>query len=173
MAKYALVHIRETRVQAVANTPEERFDVHTDLLWHECPDDVEHMWEYNWETGEFSPPVHPETRYDVARKVGFGDVGAQLGFIYDALKEGGDPTSALTEWAQRIENVKILFPKNNHEAMIAANKELSRRVELMLNANEADPDNNPITPPDVMTQTLALDYIEGRWDNPVTGPYQP
>ena len=174
MAKYALVHIRETRVQGIANNEDERFPVHTDLIWQECPDEVEFMWDYNWETGEFAPPFKPETRYEVARKVGYGDIGAQLGQIYDAM-QSSDATSALTEWAANIERIKLLFPKDNKAAMLAANDELSRRVEIMLAEHDADPTNpdKKVLPPEVMSQALAKDYVEGRWDNPVSGPYKP
>ncbi len=173
MTKYALVHIRETRVQAIANTEEERFDVHVDLVWHQCGPEVEFMWEYNWETGEFTPPKHPETRYEVARKVGYGDVGAQLDTIFKAVQNGED--DPLANWALKIERVKLLFPKDNHDAMLAANAELTRRVNIMLELHDANPDDPQyaIKTPDVMTQELAVDYIEGRWDNPVTGPYTP
>lgn len=174
MAKYALVNIRESRVQAIANSEEERFDVHPDNIWHECPPEVDFMWNYNWGTGEWSPPLKPETRYEVARKVGYGDIGAQLGQIYDAM-QSADATAALSNWAANIERVKILFPKDNHAAMQAANDELSRRIAVAVEAHEADPDNpaNKLQPPDIMTQRLAIDYIEGRWINPVSGPYTP
>lgn len=173
MAKYALVHIRETRVQGIANSEEERFDVHTDLIWHECPDEVEFMWEYDWENGTFHPPVHPKTRYEVARKIGYGDPGTQLDTIYKAIMAGHD--DPLAEWSDNIARIKKLFPKDNDEAMWAANDELTRRVNDMILAHDANPDDPAfaIKPPEVMTQELAKDYVEGRWDNPVTGPYKP
>lgn len=168
MAKYALVHIRETRVQGIANNEAERFEVHPDMVWHKCPAEVEFMWEYDWVTGEFSPPNRPETNYTVARKVGYGDIGNQLDSIYKAIQTGeSDP---LASWAAKIEKVKILFPKDNQAAVVAANDELSRRVDVMLKDFELN--GTPMKTPDALTQELADDYLAGRWDNPVTGPYR-
>jgi hypothetical protein len=171
MARYALVHVNETRVQAIAENEQGRFDVHHDMVWHECPDHVEFMWEYNWETGEWSEPFKPETRYEVARKVAYGEVGAQLDSIFKAVQNGdSDPLGA---WAERISRIKALFPKDNHQAMLAANDELTRRVNIMLAAHDANPDDpqHRIRLPNEMADELANDFVEGRWDNPVTGPY--
>ena len=173
MARYALVHIKETRVQGIAENEQERFDVHVDSVWHECGPEVQFMWEYNWETGEFSPPFKPETRYEVARRVAYGDVGSQLDTIFKAVQNGdADP---LAEWAARIEKIKMLFPKDNHEAMLAANDELSRRVEVMINLHDEHPDDPAyrIKTPQEMADELAADYMSGKWDNPVSGPYKP
>lgn len=171
MARYALVHnFMENRVQAIATNESEKFDVHTDLSWIPCPEEVEQMWNYDRDNGVFAPPPEMETHYTVARKVGYGDIGAQLGEIYDGLMSGQvDPLKA---WATRLEKVKILFPKDNHEAVNAAQRELNQRTSAHVEAVEAAGTGAFRSPAD-LTEELADDFIAGRWNNPVTGPYNP
>jgi len=168
MAKYALVHnFMETRVQAVATTEAEKFDIHSDLSWIPCSDDVEQGWEYNKETGTFQPWQDPPTHYTVARRVGYGDVGAQLGEIFDAIQSGN--ANALTSWASRIEKIKILLPKDNEAAVIAVQNELNQRNQTMADKAEAG-EIDFQDAPDVVTQ-LADEYINGTWICPVRGQY--
>jgi hypothetical protein len=126
------------------------------------------MWDYNKETGEFTPPKKTLTEYVVARKVGYGDIGSQLDKIFKAVKNGED--DPLAAWAAHVEKVKMLFPKDNHAAVNAANDEMNRRVAQM----HVDMDNGGrFIPPDEMTAQLADDYMSGRWINPELGPYKP
>lgn len=157
MPKYALVHKGETRVQAIANTAEERFDVHEDFVWHQCPDQVERQWDYNWETQEWTPERVAETHYTVCRRIGYGDVGAQLGAIYDAMTSGTNEPFEM--WLEHQRLVKLLFPKDNQAAVEAANAELGRRMDEKYAVNE-----NPDLP--ALTLQLAKDFEAGTWVNP-------
>ena len=172
MAKFALVHKMETRVHEVVDNADQCFDVHGDLSWFPCPDECNRMWDYNWETGEFWERPQPQTNYMVARKVGYGEVGTQMDSIFWGYQNGD--TDPLGTWAGNIQKVKALFPKGeeNQAAVHAAQMELISRQEAMVRDFE-DGKIPAILPPNVMTLALAEDYIAGRWNNPVSGPYTP
>ena len=168
MAKYALIHKGETRINQVIDSEAEKFEVHENLEWIECPDNVTIDFEYI--DGHFYETVKPKTNYLVARKVGYGDIGAQLGDIYDALAAGGDATAALAQWQENQRLIKILFPKDNDEAMDAAHEEVLRRQNLYydyLVENGLEFDKQP----NKFALEVATDYVEGRWICPVRGQY--
>lgn len=168
MAKFALVSLLEGRVCQLVNSEEEKFEVAGDLTWIQCGDDVDIDFDYI--NQEFVKRPRIMTNYLMARKVGYGDVGAQLGEIYDAL-QGGDANVALAAWAARQEKVKILFPKGdeNQEAVDAAQREVSRRLQ----EHQAFVEANGLEYYEVdFVQAVADEYIAGTWVNPVSGPYK-
>lgn len=157
MPKYALVHKDEKRVHEVAADAAGCFDVHEDFTWIPCPDDCAKQWDYDKETGTFIPEKKAQTTYSVVRRIGYGDVGAQLDSIFWALS-GGDNTG-LEAWAERQRLIKALVPKNNPDAVEAVNDEIRRRMNIEFDAGR-DPDAGAIT------YQLALDYDAGNWVNP-------
>jgi hypothetical protein len=163
--KFALVHKNEPRVHSVVNTKAECFEVHEDLTWYPCADfvDIDYLYIGN----QFVYQEPPKTNYTVARKVGYGDVGAQLDSIFHSVNAGED---ALTEWAARIEKVKILFPKDNQDAVNAANTEVIRRQEIYMDEKMSSGEPILKTAAD-FTLEVAEDYIAGTWVNPVSGAY--
>lgn len=163
MTKWAL--ISNGRINQVE---EEKFEVGGDLVWVECPDEVTIDFEYV--NGEFKPIPKVRTHYTVARKVGYGDIGSQLGDIYDAMATGIDANEALATWAENQRKIKILLPKDNDDAMDAAHDEILKRQDAYYNSR-AEAGLPFDKGQSFFTLQLADDYINGVWDNPVTGPY--
>ena len=166
--KFALVHKNEKRIHEVVTSEDDCFDIHEDFTWYKCDDNVTRDFEYV--DGVFKLAEQPLTHYTVARKVGYGDIGAQLGSIYDAIMSGAD--DALSDWAVRQRKIKILFPKDNVYATNAANDEVRRRQDIYY--EEVHSLGKPIEKQaSDFTLEVAEDYISGKWINPVTGPYVP
>lgn len=169
MAKYALIHKDVNRVNQVVDSITDCFDVHTDLRWIECPDDV--TQDYKYENGEFVKIERPMTNYQVARKVGYGEIGEQLGTIYDGIAAGNDASSTLLAWTEKQTKIKALFPKDNPEATQAAQDECSRRQTIYIEECEltgAEYTKNA----SAFVLEVAEDFISGKWNNPITGPYK-
>jgi hypothetical protein len=83
-------------------------------MWVDAPDEINRFW-----TLEYSPSQRimvwierdgAFTDHGVARTVAYGDIGAQLGAIFDDIKEHGqlDQNSA---WYQNQVLIKSLIPK--------------------------------------------------------------
>lgn len=166
MAKFALVSLLEGRVCQLVNSQEETFEVAGDLVWIECADEVD--VDYDYINQEFVKRPKIMTNYQTARKVGYGDVGQQLGAIYDAIANGEE--DVLAAWAERQRKVKILFPKGdeNQEAVQAAQEEISRRMTAFRQYIE---ENGLEYGDKDFVGELADEYIAGTWVNPVSGPY--
>lgn len=168
MAKFALVSLLEGRVCQLVDTAEEKFEVAGDLIWVDCGDEV--TQEFDYINKEFVQRPKIMTNYQTARKVGYGEIGAQLGAIYDALQVGGS-SEALTAWADRQTKIKALFPKGDdmQEAVQAAQEEVSRRLQ----EHHAFIEANGLEYYDIdAVGQLADEYLAGKWVNPVSGPYQ-
>lgn len=166
MAKYALVAFDGIRVNQVVDSKEECFDVHTNLRWVEGPDSI--SLDYDYIDGEFVERPKPTTTYAVARKVGYGDIGEQFGSIYDAIQNGD--TDIFATWAENQRKIKILFPKDNEDAVQAAQEEVSQRQHAYYESLTAQGLPIDKKASDFVLQ-VADDYIAGRWNNPITGPY--
>lgn len=168
MARWALVTKGQARVNQVAESNEDKFEVSEGLEWIQCGEDVTIDFEYV--RGEFVRMAPITTQYTVARKVGFGDVGQQLGAIYDAMAGGADAQAALAEWAENQRLIKILFPKDNDAAMQAAHDEVVKRQDMYydyLTENNLPFDKQP----NHFALELAKAYVNGDWVNPISGPY--
>ena len=98
--------------------PGEDFEIYNGpdatIQWVDAPDNVSLDW-----TLEYSPTQEtmvwverdaPYTDREVARKIAYGEVGAQLGMIYDELKEAGT-LSMDGLWASHITAVKESIEK--------------------------------------------------------------
>lgn len=112
--------------------PGEDFEIYNGpdatIQWVDAPDNVSLDW-----TLEYSPSQEtmvwverdaPFSDREVARKIAYGEVGAQLGMIYDELKEAGT-LSMDGLWASHITAVKESIEKP------AARPELQTLEEIM------------------------------------------
>jgi hypothetical protein len=89
------------------------------MAWVDAPDNIQKEWTLEWSPSqEVMIWVEREgafTDNGVARKVAYGEFGAQLGAIFDDIKEHG----ALTQdgaWYQHIVNVKSVIDKPVYRA---------------------------------------------------------
>jgi hypothetical protein len=93
--------------------PGEDFEIYNGpdatIQWVDAPDDVAIDW-----TLEYSPSANQmvwvkresaHTDLEIARKVAYGDIGAQLDMMYKDMLDNG------TRWKDHIANVKSSIPK--------------------------------------------------------------
>ena len=120
--KKVLINIKEEgRICEVVEAGQE-FEVHSDFTWIDCPhDEVTDAWIYEETNGTYtftevtledleSTPKAKEDSFNIAREIGYGDIGAQLDMIYREIMEKGS-ISADGEWAKHITAVKTNIPK--------------------------------------------------------------
>lgn len=92
----------------------EEFEVHTSLTWVDCLSEVTR--EGSWELQEDGTAIDtslvsartPEgkhARFNKARSVAYGEIGEQLGMLYNDLKNG------TTNWVDKIDQIKLDIPK--------------------------------------------------------------
>ena len=94
------------------------FETHPDLVWIDCTGtNIENelpneprggTWVYNFETETFGivpPETDPTERFDIARRIGYGDIGKQLDMLYKEVKDSGSIT-ADGEWFSHVKKVK-------------------------------------------------------------------
>ena len=172
MSKYALIFTTEPlnngkrRLHAIAETDADRFEVHEDFQWIQCPDDVANRdWVYDEENNSWEEPVRPKTEYNVARRVHYGEIGAQLDRMYHAQMAGAE--DPLAEWAAEQQKIKALFPKDNQDYADACNTEIARRCDEILRAEEAI---TGVFGKSIDMRQMALDLYDdiqsGAWVNP-------
>ena len=98
--------------------PGEDFEIYNGpdatIQWVDAPDNISLDWTLEWspsqETMIWVERDQPYSDNEVARKVAYGDIGAQLGMIYDELKETGT-LSFDGLWASHITAVKESIDK--------------------------------------------------------------
>ena len=102
------------------------------IAWVDAPDNVQLEWTLEWSPSKQEMVwVEREgafTNNEVARKVAYGEVGAQLGMIFDDIKANGvlDTNSA---WYQHIVNVKSIIEKPVYEEPITMEEMMRRAAE--------------------------------------------
>lgn len=108
------------------------------IAWVDAPDNIQLDWTLEWSPSQgvmiWVEREGPYTSNEVARKVAYGELGSQLGQIFDDIKEHG----ALTPdgaWYQHIVNVKSLIEKPVYEAPITVE-------ELMVRATSQEPSSD-------------------------------
>lgn len=116
------------------------------IAWVDAPDNIQLDWTLEWSPSEGKMIwIEREggfTNNAVARKVAYGEIGEQLGMIFDDIKENGtlDQNSA---WFQHIVNVKNIIEKPVVEEPVSLE-------ELMLKASIEEPSTSkpcvPSTP---------------------------
>ena len=113
------------------------------IAWVDAPDNIQLEWTLEWSPsrGEMIW-VEREgafTDNSVARKVAYGEVGAQLDMLFHELTENGAITPE-GAWYQHISNVKSLIEKPTPKEPITLE-------EIMRRAAEDEPDvNEPCNP---------------------------
>jgi hypothetical protein len=142
VSKFALIFKTEPlspdgsqRVHEVVASVDDCFEVHENFEWIACPDEVDSRdWKRNPDTREWIAPTIPGTEYNVARRVHYGEIGAQLDRLYHAQKSGEQDPLAI--WANEQEKIKAIFPKDDPDYVNACNAEIVRRCKLILEEAE-------------------------------------
>ena len=103
------------------------------IMWVDAPDNIQMDWTLEWSPSQkvmvWVERDGPFTDNAVARKVAYGEVGAQLGLIFDAIKENG-VLDTNSDWFKHQVLVKSMIPKpeaqpyyQDLESMVAAMKD--------------------------------------------------
>lgn len=84
------------------------------IAWVDAPDNIQLEWTLEWSPSQqtmiWVERDGPFTDNAVARKVAYGEVGAQLGMIFDDIKANG-VLDINSDWFQHVSNVKELIEK--------------------------------------------------------------
>jgi hypothetical protein len=84
------------------------------VVWVDAPDEITLDWTLEWSPSQgkmiWIERDAPFTDLSVARKVAYGDVGAQLDMLYHELETTGN-ISAEGDWYNHIQTVKSVIPK--------------------------------------------------------------
>lgn len=84
------------------------------IAWVDAPDNIQLDWTLEWSPSKgemiWVERDAPYTDNAVARSVAYGQIGDQLGMIFDDIKANGK-LDENSEWFQHIQNVKSLIPK--------------------------------------------------------------
>lgn len=116
--------------------PGEEYDIYegpdATIAWVDAPDNIQLEWTLEWSPSKQEMVwVEREGAFTdnaVARKVAYGEVGEQLGMLYDELKETGT-ISQDGMWYQHITNVKQLIDKPVPVEPVALEEMMRRAVE--------------------------------------------
>lgn len=172
--KYVLIYKNDERIHEVASTKEDCFDVHEDFSWIPVSTELpisRDTYTFNKTTGILTPIEKVRTHYSVARGIGYGSVAEQMDGLYHWLLNGdGSAEEYWAKWQADINKVKILFPKDNDDATNAAHDEVLDRFDSYMKECERSGTNPQKTQREFMLE-LAQEYIDGIWNNPVTGQY--
>lgn len=110
----------------------------------DAPDNIQMDWTLEWSPSQqvmvWVERDGPYTDNSVARKVAYGDVGAQLGMLYDELKANGN-ISQDGDWFQHISTVKSLIEKPAPQGEPISMEEMIARA-----ATQEPSPNNPCQP---------------------------
>jgi len=84
------------------------------IMWVDAPDNIQMDWTLEWSPSQqimvWVERDGPHTDNGVARRVAYGEIGAQLGLIFDAIKEHG-VLDTNSDWYKHQLLVKSLIPK--------------------------------------------------------------
>lgn len=98
--------------------PGEEYDIYEGpdaaIAWVDAPDEIQLDWTLEWSPSQqimvWVERDGPHTDNSVARKVAYGEVGAQLDMLYHELTANGN-ISQDGDWYQHITNVKAMIEK--------------------------------------------------------------
>lgn len=111
------------------------------IQWVNAPDHITLDWTLEWSPGRkemvWVERDGPFTDNAVARKVAYGEVGAQLDMLYHELKTNGS-ISPNGDWFQHITNVKSIIEKPVPQEPITMEEMMVRAATL-----EPSADNPP------------------------------
>jgi hypothetical protein len=84
------------------------------IAWVDAPDDITINWTLEWSPSNkcsiWCKRSAPFTDLNIARKVAYGDVGEQLGMLFDDLKTNGTLSTDTSSWFQHIDYIKSVIP---------------------------------------------------------------
>ena len=120
--------------------PGEHFEIYegpdATFVWVDAPDEIQKEWTLEWSPSRqemiWIEREGAFTSNEVARKVAYGEIGAQLGQIFDDIKEHGALSAETSAWFAHIQNVKNLIDKPVYEAPITME-------EMMIRASTMEP----------------------------------
>lgn len=121
------------------------------IAWVDAPDHIQLDWTLEWSPSKeemvWVERDGPFTNNEVARRVAYGEVGAQLGMIFDDLKEYGHLRPETSAWFQHVSNVKTIIDKPVYQEPVSLE-------EIMLTAHLEEPDpTKPCKPSTVEMQS--------------------
>ena len=76
------------------------FDVHGDLRWVDCSEEVTTEWTF--QDGIFKEPTKVELPYDIQRRFEYPDISQQLDILYHEGYDG---------WKATVKAIKDKYPK--------------------------------------------------------------
>lgn len=102
------------------------------IAWVDAPDNIQLEWTLEWSPSQqVMVWVEREGAFTdnaVARKVAYGEIGEQLGMIFDDIKEHGT-LNENSAWFQHIVNVKSLIDKPVPQEPISLEEMMRRSAE--------------------------------------------
>ncbi len=128
----ALLHRSEQgRISELVPVGQE-FEVHGEFAWVTVPDGTTIHDTYNFKDGtitKWDPLKTPgiEQAHLIARTLGYGTIGDQLGMLYDELMTNGT-ISNTGPWATHISNIKTMVPKGDPATAIAWMQRFGQQV---------------------------------------------
>lgn len=128
------------------------------IAWVDAPDEITLDWTLEWSPSKqemvWVEREAPHTSNNVARKVAYGEVGAQLGMIFDALKENGT-LDQNSDWFKHQVAVKELIPKQEEDEFTMTMEEYMK----MCATTDPSPSRRPV--PSTMDMPAWVRYP--RW----------
>ncbi len=101
------------------------------IAWVDAPDNIQMDWTLEWSPSQgemiWVERDGPFTDNAVARKVAYGEVGAQLDMLYHELKTTG-AISPDGDWYQHITNVKEIIPKPTPNEAVSLEELMAKAV---------------------------------------------
>lgn len=101
------------------------------FVFVDAPDNIQMDWTLEWSPSQqemiWIERDGPWTDNAVARKVAYGDTGAQLGMLYDELRDTGT-ISQNGDWFQHITMVKSVIEKPVYQEPITLEEMMHRRA---------------------------------------------
>lgn len=130
--------------------PGEDFDIYegpdATIAWVDAPDNIQLEWTLEWSPGQGHMVwVERDSAYtnnEVARKVAYGELGSQLGQIFDDIKEHG-ALNTDGAWYQHIVNVKSMIDKPVYEPPITVEDVMARAATQEPSVNSSPAPSTP------------------------------
>lgn len=134
--------------------PGEEFEIYegpdATFVWVDGPDNIQREWTLEWSPSR-QEMIWVErdgafTSNEVARTVAYGTVGAQLGQIFDDLKEHGTLSPETSAWFAHVQNVKDLIDKPVYEQPITMEEMMERAATMEPSVDNPHQQSTPEMP---------------------------
>lgn len=118
--KRALLEKLTNKITQVVELGQE-FEVHDNLVWLDCPDNVESAWDYEPQTNTFSDPHalskdefgRPREPWLMQRQRSYPPIGDQLDMLHKEIAATGGISKDGT-WFKTLTGIKQALPKPNN-----------------------------------------------------------